>query len=527
MAKPTKLNIIISRDRAEMAERVAMTMGAHILENPKANIGVTVGATPVLAYRQLASFSVRGVVDLSKTHFIVWDEFYQSPQSQRDHPLPLTPHLTELNKTLFSQAKLRREQILSPSGELSVDQALDSFSELVHVRQPNLLILNLGPEGNFGFLFNKNGRTPNPHKVDISSHAKETNHGYDTCLSLGYEQILQADEVLILGVARNKASLVSKIVNDSTQSTVAGWVLHNHPRAKLFVDAKAAAEISSISKAPSYLKGFRIMDDPSAISGQKIICFSPHPDDTSISAGATLSFFSQNNDVVSCCATTGHRAFIPDTDQAQRIRIREEEASLEAKLLGAAAHFLRLPLYDRGSVSGPDDIEIMMNYLQTQKPAVIFLPHTGDAHPTHRAVVQTVLQALNQLLTLNKDLRYDIYMYEGPWSLFSGGSYNTIVSPTQDCFAQKISAIRAHKSQTGRTPYDVAGDALAQLRGALVPEQDLSGFGGAPPKLENRLELFFHRELLCPEDVQPLISLVIEGKPPSALQDDLRRSQSS
>src|SRR3990167_5861117 len=107
-------------------------------------------------------------------------------------------------------------------------------------------------------------------------------------------------------------------------------------------------------------------------------------------------------------------------------------------------------------------------------------------------------------------------MYEGPWSIFNRGNYNTIVSVPPEFFAKKLAAIRAHVSQTERTPYDVAGDALSQLRGALVPEQDLSGFGGEPPKLQDRLELFFHVAINSTSVAQQLISLVLEKKPPSA-----------
>lgn len=113
-------------------------------------------------------------------------------------------------------------------------------------------------------------------------------------------------------------------------------------------------------------------------------------------------------------------------------------------------------------------------------------------------------------------------MYEGPWSLFPPGSYNTIVSPPAECFAKKLAAIRAHISQTDRTPYDKAADALAQLRSALVPEQDLGGFGENPPHLEDRLELFFHCIASSPLDVQRLISLFDEERAPST--KDLRSS---
>jgi LmbE family N-acetylglucosaminyl deacetylase len=105
-------------------------------------------------------------------------------------------------------------------------------------------------------------------------------------------------------------------------------------------------------------------------------------------------------------------------------------------------------------------------------------------------------------------------MYEGPWSLFSKGSYNLIVSPSPDHFAKKMAAIAAHKSQTARTAYDRAADSLALLRGALVPEQDLSGWGENPPRLGDRLELFYRRPILTDDDIQQLLHWLDQQTPP-------------
>ena len=68
---------------------------------------------------------------------------------------------------------------------------------------------------------------------------------------------------------------------------------------------------------------------------------------------------------------------------------------------------------------------------------------------------------------------------------------------------------------TGRTPYDEAADALGLLRGALVPEQDLGGFGANPPKLQRKLELFFHRRIEGRADVDRLIQWFDAEQAPS------------
>ncbi len=160
----------------------------------------------------------------------------------------------------------------------------------------------------------------------------------------------------------------------------------------------------------------------------------------------------------------------------------------------------------------------MIEYLERERPDVLFLPHTADTHPTHRAVLLTILTAI-QRIVVKEDPPFrnlELFMYEGPWSLFSRGSYNTVSSPSLDHFARKLAAIREHKSQTGRTPYDVASDSLSLLRAALVPEQDLAGFGADPPKLSSKVELFFHKTIDTPKDIQILLTWFYDQLPPRA-----------
>ena len=72
------------------------------------------------------------------------------------------------------------------------------------------------------------------------------------------------------------------------ETTAAGWLLHNHPRVFLCLDAPAALRLISQQQAPALnVPGFTFLTDEAleAISVKTVICFSPHPDDTAISAG--------------------------------------------------------------------------------------------------------------------------------------------------------------------------------------------------------------------------------------------------
>eukprot|EP01102_Stenamoeba_stenopodia_P010474 TRINITY_DN3157_c0_g1_i1.p1 TRINITY_DN3157_c0_g1~~TRINITY_DN3157_c0_g1_i1.p1 ORF type:complete len:588 (+),score=132.61 TRINITY_DN3157_c0_g1_i1:47-1765(+) len=555
-ARGGKYSIIVSRTYDEMSERVALCVGTRLIETPSAVVALTVGATPVGSYKHLAALASKGTVDLSSTHFLLLDEFYPSDAKSRrsgdeatirrrtKEDNTIAPHLKELQETFFQAAKIPEEHIHSPNPYLTPTQAAATYSEVSQLRRLDVAILHCGTRGNIGWITNPGGGESTQEFAfvrDMTEASSQENRNFHWCVSLGLATLMQAKELIVLAVGKNKAEIIKNVLEDvsrgKSSSNVLCWLLQNHPRVSIHLDSPAASfvpELNASLRTSFSVRGFKIINDPNTIKNKRIVCFSPHPDDTSISAGATLAFLSLNNSITSVVATTGHRAYIPNTTPEERIRIREEEALEEARLLGAQVKYLHLPLYNRGSTVGEDDVSIVFEYLSRFKPHMIFLPHTGDAHPTHRAVVRTILLSLLELFKTKTPLKSlqdsssspqeeedntycrELYMYEGPWSLFGKGCYNTVCSPEPERFAQKMAAIRAHKSQTGRTPYDRAGDALALLRGALVPEQDLSGFGEEPPSLQDRVELFYHIQINSIDDLQKLFRWLDAQQPPIA-----------
>jgi len=78
-----KYSIVVSRTYEEMSERVALCLGARLIETPSAVVGLSVGATPVGSYKHLSALAAKGTVDLSATHFLLLDEFFPSDAKNR------------------------------------------------------------------------------------------------------------------------------------------------------------------------------------------------------------------------------------------------------------------------------------------------------------------------------------------------------------------------------------------------------------------------------------------------------------
>eukprot|EP01095_Lingulamoeba_sp_RSL-Kostka_P004288 TRINITY_DN1538_c2_g1_i1.p1 TRINITY_DN1538_c2_g1~~TRINITY_DN1538_c2_g1_i1.p1 ORF type:complete len:680 (-),score=215.97 TRINITY_DN1538_c2_g1_i1:144-1997(-) len=512
----------ISRTTKILTKRVATMLASNLIKKPKTVIGISVGATTANCYRNITKFRQNHLINLEETKFILFDEFFANENGKS---LPKAPHLKELKETFFDKAQIPEINILHPDTNLSFEDSLEAYKEIVKENKPDILVLGVGPGGVLGWNLGStenNIKEKGIHSIDITDFTFQQNKGYNKCISMGLKTIMEAKEVYLLAVAYNKAEVVKDIIEDTENKTPASYILHNHPNVVLFIDNRAAGLLtnSNSSQNQDSINGFLLITESNVddyFTNKTIICFSPHPDDTAISAGATLSFLSKNNRTISCVCTTGHRAYISNTTANERVSIREKEATNEAKQINSDADFLRLPLYDLGKMS-ETDINIVKEYIEKNNPDCIFLPHTGDSHPTHQEVCKTILVAIQRILIERNDQLplCSLFMYEGPWSLFPRGSYNCIFSPSELDFKKKLLAIREHVSQTARTPYDVASDALSLLRGSLVPEQDLSGFGEKPPEMQPKVELFYHIEVNNPNQILKLLTLHEKHLPPKA-----------
>jgi glucosamine-6-phosphate deaminase len=190
---------------------------------------------------------------------------------------------------------------------------------------------------------------------------------------------------------------------------------------------------------------------------QRIICFSPHPDDDVISMGGILHKLVENeNEVVVAYMTSGNiavfdhdvlryvdflerlgaegrlnrqnaetlasrvRDFLDrkrpgevDITEVQDIKrlIRESEAVSGLETVGltkASARFLNLPFYQTGKVRkdaiGPADVKIVRELLEELKPSLVFVAgDLSDPHGTHRMCKEAIDAALAELFPTRDD----------------------------------------------------------------------------------------------------------------------------
>lgn len=379
-------------------------------------------------------------------------------------------------------------------------------------------------------------------------------------VTMGIATILEAREIAILATGEHKAGIVRRAVEGEVDTDVAATFLQRHPNTTCYLDAAAAASLTRVATpwlvdevdwtddltvravawlsqavgrgvlkltmrdyaehklsalvakwgSPGEVNGFvfnalgaRIRGRSKLPRGQRVVCFSPHPDDDVISMGGILRKLVLNgNDLTVAYMTSGNIAVfdhdvrryldwlvrlgaegrvapdsvtalhrrvtgflaekrpgqvdIPEVLDLKRI-IREAEAVSGIETLGlpaGAARFLDLPFYQTGKVRkdpvGPADVAVVRALLEEVTPDLIFVAgDLSDPHGTHRMCKEAIDRALAE----RPAPRPEVWLYRGAWQEWPVTEATWLVPLSQEELQLKIQAIFKHQSQKDSAPF--------------------------------------------------------------------------
>jgi glucosamine-6-phosphate deaminase len=376
-------------------------------------------------------------------------------------------------------------------------------------------------------------------------------------ITMGLATIMSARKVLLVALGEHKAPIIREAVEGPVSDRVPASVLQHHLDASVLVDMAAAGELTAVAtpwavgkvdwtderikRAVLWLcektgksllrlddedfrqhnlhqllrhhgpaeaishRVFRWMMDtiqyhPSGRTPERVICFSPHPDDDVISMGGTLirlvedghevhvAYMTSGNiavfdhDVLRVADTvteynrifgidsdksselerkvveslTHKRPGEPDIEEVLRIKalIRWGEAKAGAIVAGCREehlHFLDLPFYRTGKIKknpvGVEDVRIIRELIERVVPADIYVAgDLSDPHGTHRVCAEAIFLALGEIEAAG-GRRPRVLLYRGAWQEWSPHEIQIAVPLSPGDLAKKRQAIFRHESQ--------------------------------------------------------------------------------
>jgi glucosamine-6-phosphate deaminase len=469
------------------ASKVAGAKIAEILrKKPGAAIALPTGSTPLGLYRELVKQYRQGKIDFSKAIFMNLDEYAGLRQS---HP---QSYARFLRKNILGKINAGEKNIFLYNGAAAdLKKEAEEREALVKRKGIDLALLGIG--GNAHIAFNEPGSqfSSKTRVVKLSASTISANSRFfkskpevpRQAITMGLSTIMKAKKIILFAYGGKKAGAVRKMALSKPNESVPASVLQRHPDTDVYCDKDSAALLEDV--LPAEYNGVKIFFEENLPKGKKIVFVSPHPDDSAVACGATLSLLSKKNRVFVFVMTTGDRAVYNCKTKERKAFIRERESMAEARALKTKPLFLRLGFYDNGEKSFVADKEKVAKKFRAIRPDIVFLPQAADTHPTHLLARRIASDALAKI-----NARCEIWNYETPWALFSHRKFNAIVQFSEKELRKKILAIKKHASQVSRTRFDTSAKNMARFRGITLAEQILSNFGEKPPTTVRLVELF-------------------------------------
>ncbi|HKP53136.1 MAG TPA: PIG-L deacetylase family protein [Chloroflexia bacterium] len=208
-----------------------------------------------------------------------------------------------------------------------------------------------------------------------------------------------------------------------------------------------------------------------------VLVIAPHPDDEAIGCGGIIALRVESGERVCVAFLTSGELGLKHLPHDEAWRTREGEAEAAARVLGLAQlYFLRQPDWLLGD-NIPEASAALRPVLETERPREIYVPHTGDWHPDHKASLPILLAALRvpgeaasgpPSLTPHSSLLATQTPLLRTYEVWTPLSEYAHVEDISAVIARKLAAVRCYKSQLQGFRYDRAARGLAQYRGALA-----------------------------------------------------------
>ncbi len=551
---------------ALVAERIIEVIHRETRAKGRAVLGLATGSTPVGVYQELIRRHQAGDVDFSRVITFNLDEYYpmshDSPHSYRrymwenffEHVNIVAENVHILDGTTprerLAEACAAYEQAIVAAGGL--DFQLLGIGKTGHV--------GFNEPGSAATSRTRLVTLDTLTRKDAAADFFGVDNVPREAITMGVATILDAKEIALLATGEHKAGIVARAVEGEVSTDVAATFLQRHGNVTVYLDLPAAAELTRI-KTPWVLEGIdwtpamveravvwlaertnkavlklsgrdyaehqlspllaragsagpingqvfnrlrdKIRGRAKLPAHERVLVFSPHPDDDVISMGGILRKLWENeNAMVVAYMTSGniavfdhdvtrHLDFVEraaaalglDVSALQRARatitdatarkapgdidiavvqnlkkfIRESEAIAALAAVGippSAARFLDLPFYRTGEVRkrplGDEDVAIVQRLIDEVRPDLVFVAgDLSDPHGTHRTCKAAVERALERY----QGQRPEVWLYRGAWQEWSLTEADVLVPLSQDELRAKILAIFRHQSQKDTAPF--------------------------------------------------------------------------
>jgi len=243
------MEIVIVKDRAELAQYAAGVFRRQLTAKPDSVLGLATGSTPEDTYALLVKAHKEEGLDFSGVTTFNLDEYLGLP---REHD---QSYFYFMHDRLFNHVNVKPENVNLPDGMAKdPEAACAAYEEKIKaVGGIDLQLLGVGGDGHIAF--NEPGsslasrtRVKTLTEQTIKDNASLFFNGNEAevprfAITMGVGSILDARQLLLLATGDRKADVVKALIEGPVSSAVTASALQLHPKAIVVLDEAAASKL--------------------------------------------------------------------------------------------------------------------------------------------------------------------------------------------------------------------------------------------------------------------------------------------
>ncbi len=236
-----------------IAARIAKLIRERGAERRSAVLGLATGSTPVGIYRELIRLHRDEGLSFANVVTFNLDEYFpMEPDSVHSYHRYMREHL-------FDHVDIPEENIHIPRGAVPRDECAAYCSEyeraITEASGIDFQILGIGRSGHVGFNEPGSGRDSRTRLIflDTVTRADAAADFFGEpsvpleAVTMGVATILDAREIALIATGEHKAGIIRRTVEGEVDSDVAATFLQTHPKAEVYLDRAAAADLTRIA----------------------------------------------------------------------------------------------------------------------------------------------------------------------------------------------------------------------------------------------------------------------------------------
>lgn len=241
------MKTIICKNYEEMSQKAAEIITKKVKEKPETVLGLATGSTPIGLYNGLIQEHKNNGLDFSKVKSVNLDE-YVGLDVTNDQS-----YIYFMKDNLFDHINIKKENTHVPKAKSdNLEKNTEDYNRLLdEIGRRDIQVLGIGENGHIAFNEPDDKLNLRTSIVELTDDTIQVNARFfdkiedvpTKAISMGMEDIFNADCIILLANGKKKVEAVNKILEEKYVDTnFPASLLHLHPNVILIVDEEACGK---------------------------------------------------------------------------------------------------------------------------------------------------------------------------------------------------------------------------------------------------------------------------------------------